>query len=323
MTELIEVLEHIEEEDFLAKRYPDSGELELKYGAQLTVRESQEAMFFRDGELLSVFGPGRHVLKSQNIPIITKWVTKYGYGPKSPFRAEVVFISRKLFTGLKWGTKTPIIYRDKDLGVVRIRSYGSMALRITNAEVFLSNVVGTRSSYRIKEIQEYLSSIVISKVTHTLSKNLTSVFDIQSDIETIARITRIDVGIETSVLGFELTDLFIESLTVPNELQKIIDEKSGMSAIGNLDDFMKYKLALSLGADGASNLGVTAGVGSGLGMGLGMMIPQILQGAFHEKEKSETSTKLKQLKDMADMGLINKDDYEKQKAVLLKQFLEE
>ena len=144
----MEVIEFLDNSGVtLVKRMPENGTLEIKWGSQLTVRESQEAVFFRDGKALDVFGPGRHILKTQNIPVIGKWVTSFGYGENSPFRAEVVFVGKQLFPNLKWGTKEPILFRDADLQMIRLRAYGTFSIQIEDAMLFVNKVVGTIGLY--------------------------------------------------------------------------------------------------------------------------------------------------------------------------------
>ena len=179
MPKLMEVLEYVDPTgEVMVKRLPDSGEYEITYGSQLTVRESQVAIFFRDGRSLDVFTAGRHVLKTQNIPKITKWVTSFGYGEDSPFRSEVYFVGKQLFPNMKWGTSEPILFRDEELKMIRIRSFGSYSIQVSDSLLFVNKVVGTRGVFSNKDITDYLRSIVISKLTTVLGSELKSVFDI-------------------------------------------------------------------------------------------------------------------------------------------------
>ena len=171
----MEVLEFLDNSGIvLVKRFPENGSLEIKWGSQLTVRESQDAIFFRDGKALDVFGAGRHVLKTQNIPVVGKWVTSFGYGPDSPFRAEVVFIGKQLFPNLKWGTKEPILFRDTELQMIRLRSYGSFSIQVQDSMLFVNKVVGTMGLYTSGVIEDYLRGIIISKLNVVLGKMLKS-----------------------------------------------------------------------------------------------------------------------------------------------------
>ena len=191
MAKLMEVLEFLDNSgNIMVKRVPHDGPAEIKYGAQLTVRESQEAVFFRDGKSLDVFTAGRHVLKTQNIPKITKWVTSFGYGQDSPFRSEVYFVGKQLFPNLKWGTGEPILFRDEELKMIRIRSFGSYSIQVSDSLLFVNKVVGTRGVFSNKDITDYLRSIIVSKLTTVLGSELKSVFDMPAsfyDLSTIIK----------------------------------------------------------------------------------------------------------------------------------------
>ncbi|WP_396164141.1 SPFH domain-containing protein, partial [Flavobacterium sp.] len=269
----MEVIEFLDDSGItLVKRIPDNGALEIKWGSQLTVRESQEAVFFRDGKALDVFGPGRHILKTQNIPVIGKWVTSFGYGENSPFRAEVVFVGKQLIPNLKWGTKEPILFRDTDLQMIRLRAYGSFSIQIDDAMIFVNKVVGTMGLYTTFVIEDYLRGIIGSKLNVVLGKSLQSVFDISLKMDELNLILRTELFEDFKGLGLKLHDIYIHSISVPEEVQKMIDTKSGMNAVGNLDQYMKLKIADSLGKAPAGG-GMSDGLGLGAGLGMGMAMP--------------------------------------------------
>ena len=175
---LMEVIEFLDNSgNTMVQRIPEDGPTEIKWGAQLTVRESQVAVFFRDGKALDVFEAGRHVLQTQNIPILTKLVTSLGYGSKSPFRAEVYFLNKKLFPKLKWGTKEPILFKDTELKMIRIRSFGIFSIQIADPSLFLNKVVGTQGFYTDAHISDYLKNILITRCTTILGNDLKKVVD--------------------------------------------------------------------------------------------------------------------------------------------------
>ena len=304
----------------LVKRLPDNGNLEIKWGSQLTVRESQDAVFFRDGKSLDVFGPGRHVLKTQNIPVVGKWVTSFGYGENSPFRAEVVFVGKQLFPNLKWGTKEPILFRDTDLQMIRLRSYGSFSIQVQDSLLFVNKVVGTMGLYTTGVIEDYLRGIILSKLNVVLGKMLKSIFDIPVMMDDLNLVLRTELQQDLSGLGLTLHDLYIQSISVPEEVQKMIDTKSGMNAVGNLDQYMKLKIANSL-ADAAKNNGnAGAGLGLGAGLGMGMAMPNMIQQNMNSSGSAESVTdKLKSLKELLDMGALTQDEFQTKKKELLKQ----
>lgn len=316
----MEVLEFLDNSgNIIVKRLPDNGVLEIKWGSQLTVRESQEAVFFRDGQALDFFGPGRHVLQTQNIPAIGKWVTSFGYGPTSPFRAEVVFIGKQLFPNLKWGTREPILFRDTELNAVRLRSFGSYSIQVSDSMLFVNKVVGTRGLFSTESIQDYLKGIIVSKLNTILAKELKSVFDIAQSIENLNLIIRTEIDTDFSGLGLKIHDFYIESVSLPDEVQKMIDTRTSINAMGNLDQYMKLKIADSLG-DAAKNNGASGtGLGLGAGIGMGMSLPNMIQQSINPQNNESVSDKLKKLKELLDMGALSKQEFDDKKKELLKQ----
>jgi len=323
MAKLMEVLEFLDNSgNIMVRRVPHDGPAEIKYGAQLTVRESQEAVFFRDGKSLDVFTAGRHVLKTQNIPKITKWVTSFGYGEDSPFRSEVYFVGKQLFPNLKWGTSEPILFRDEELKMIRIRSFGSYSIQVSDSLLFVNKVVGTRGVFSNKDITDYLRSIVISKLTTVLGSELKSVFDMPASFDDLSTIIKSKLQAEFSALGLSLHDFYLNSISVPDDVQEMIDQRSGMAAIGNMDEFMKYKVAMSL-QDAAQNesggMGAMVGAGAGLGMGFAMpgVIQQSMVGAMGGGSGESAMDKLKKLKELLDMEAITKEEFDEKKKELM------
>lgn len=322
MAKLMEVLEFLDHTGkVMAKRVPD-GPSEINWGAQLTVRESQEAIFFRDGKSLDVFGPGRHVLQTQNIPKITKWVTSFGYGKNSPFRAEVYFVGKQLFPNLKWGTTEPILFRDTELKMIRIRSFGSYSIQISDSMLFVNKVVGTMGRYANKDITDYLRSIIVSKLTAILGDEMKTVFDMPASFDDLNIIIKSKLQADFSGLGLSLHDFNLNTISVPEDVQEMIDQRSGMAAIGNMDDFMKYKVAMSL-QDAAQNqggaMGSMVGAGAGLGMGFSMpsMIQQSMGGSANVAQSESPMDKLKKLKELLDMEAITNEEYSEKKKELM------
>lgn len=329
MSKLMEVIEFLDNSgNRMVQRMPNDGPAEIKWGAQLTVRESQEAVFFRDGKALDVFKAGRHVLQTQNIPLLGKWVTSFGYGPDSPFRAEVYFVGKQLFPNLRWGTAEPILFRDSELKMIRIRSFGSFSIQVSDSLLFINKIVGTRGSYQNKDIEDYLRSIVISRLTNILGDELKTVFDMPSSFDALSVAARIKLQAEFEGLGLYLHDFYINSISVPEDVQQIIDQRSGMSAIGNMDEFMKYKIALSI-ENASQNQGTAGdamggGVGAGMGLGMGFMMPQMIQQSMMSSiagnsgsNKESAMDKLKKLKELLDLGVINQAEFDKKKEKLM------
>jgi membrane protease subunit (stomatin/prohibitin family) len=318
----MEVLEFLDNSgNIIVKRLPDNGVLEIKWGSQLTVRESQEAVFFRDGQALDVFGPGRHVLQTQNIPAIGKWVTSFGYGPTSPFRAEVVFIGKQLFPNLKWGTREPILFRDTELNAVRLRSFGSYSIQVSDSMLFVNKVVGTRGLFSTESIQDYLKGIIVSKLNTILAKELKSVFDIAQSIENLNLIIRTEIDTDFSGLGLKIHDFYIQSISVPEEVQKLIDTRSGMGALGNMDQFMKFQVANAIG-DAANNSGGSGDAfNTGAGLALGMLLPQMMNSSMNKTTSNsiEPMEKIKKLKELLELGAITQAEFDEKKVSLLKE----
>lgn len=320
----MEIVEFLDNNgDTIVQRVPEHGSCELKFGSQLIVRESQKAVFFRDGKSLDVFDAGRHVLKTQNIPILTKMITGLGYGKDSPFKAEVYFLNMKLFRNLKWGTKEPIIFRDSELKMIRLRGYGAFSIQIKEPTLFLDKVVGTQGIFKDIDIVDYLRSIIVQKLHISLGQILKTVFDLPQNFDNLSSLIKNNINLDFEGLGLELHDFLINSISVPPEVQKMIDTRSGMTAVGNMDEFMKFQVGQSI-EKAAENPSGNAGEGMGLGTGIGMgfmmpqMISQTMQNSSNQPLKQEDSfEKIKKLKELLDMGAISLDEFNEAKKRIL------
>lgn len=326
----IEVIESqlMHSEDII-QRFPEYGTGEIKWGAQLTVSDSEWAVFFRDGMALEVFDSGRHVLTTQNIPVLTKFVTQFGYGPDSPFRSNVVFISKKLFPDLKWGTSDPIVFRDPEINIVRLRAYGSQSIRIKDPLLFLNNLVGRQGAFSTNKIENYLRSIITSKLPETLAATKTSIFDMASKYSLIAAKTKASCLKEYENIGIEIVDLLINAINPPKSVQEIMDKKSSMSVISDMNQYMQFQTATAI-EDAANNQGMagdTAGMGAGLG--LGMILPQAMMNSFNQQntiqqnsslsESGSLESKFKTLKSLHEQGILNDEEYNSKRLALLEQ----
>lgn len=320
MPKLMDVLEYLDNTGHtMVKRLPDEGPLEIKWGAQLTVRESQVAVFFRDGRSLDVFGPGRYVLQTQNIPAIGKWVTSFGYGPDSPFRSEVYFLNMKLFPNLKWGTKEPILFQDTELKMIRLGAHGIFSIQISEPTLFLNKVVGTQGLYEDNDIHDYLRSIIVSRLTNTLAKHMNTIFDMPKQFTALSLATRSAVSLDFEGLGISPHEVLINSFSIPEDVQKMIDSRTGMTAVGNLTDFVKFQAAKAIEAAAENPQGgAAAGVSVGAGLGMGFMIPQILKDAIQPSTPQQNATEtIRKLKELLDAGAISKEEFEEKKKKLL------
>ncbi len=272
----LEVLEWFDESGKeIVHRIPETGSGEIKYGAQLIVRESQAAVFFYKGRALDVFGPGRHTLTTANIPILTK-ILSIPWGMKSPLRAEVYFVNMKVFTNFKWGTRDPVAFRDKELGLIRLRAFGVFNIKVLQPVLFINTLVGTQGIFTTKEIEEYLSSVIVSRFNDYLGEHLDTILNLPGKYEAISEGLESQLHDDLTHFGIGLTDLYISSITPPQEVQKAIDDKSRLNIFDDLNKLLQMKAAMSI--EKASETQGEAG--AGLGMGMGIMMPAMFANAF-------------------------------------------
>jgi membrane protease subunit (stomatin/prohibitin family) len=266
----IDVIQWTESEDgVLAYRYPMQ-DMEIQNGGSLTVRESQMAAFVNEGKVADIFGPGLYKLTTQTLPILTylmNWDKKF----QSPFKSDVYFFSTRLQTNQRWGTATPITIRDKDFGMVRLRGYGIYSWHISDAKAFHTKVSGTREIYHVADIEGQLRNTIIGRMTDAFAQSQVPFLDMAAN--QVALGTKISEGLVPMFtdLGLRLDSFVVENLSLPEELQKMLDTRVGMNMLGDMNKYTQYQVANSLPIAAANEGGGgIAGIGVGLGAGLTM-----------------------------------------------------
>jgi excisionase family DNA binding protein len=263
--ELLEIIEFNDDSrDTLSWRFPDNDHA-IKNGAQLIVRESQAAQFVYLGQYGDCFGPGKHSLVTENIPVLTK-IKGWKYGFQSPFKADVYFVTTRLFTGNKWGTANPVMMRDADFGVVRLRAFGTFDFKIVDPPVFLKEVAGTDHHFRLDEFADTMRSRIVSVFSEALASCGVPALDVATRYSELgdALLPVINPSMTTKY-GIEITTFLVENVSVPPEVEAAIDKRSSMSAIGNLNDYVKFQMAESMtkGGDGGSAAAMPAQMAMG------------------------------------------------------------
>jgi membrane protease subunit (stomatin/prohibitin family) len=285
----LEVIEWFDETGReLLHRLPEHGSGEIKFGAQLTVRESQAGVLFYKGRACDGFGPGRHTLKTGNVPILTK-ILATPWAMTSPLRAEVYFVNLKIFTNLKWGTRDPVAFRDSELGLIRLRAHGVFNIRIIQPVLFINTMAGTMGKFTTAEVEEYLRRVIISRLNDHLGEELDTILNLPGRFDDLAAGVKKRLAQDFSRFGLSLDELYITSITPPPDVQSAIDDRSRLSVIRDMDNFVRMKAAMAM--EKASESGGEAG--AGLGMGMGMMMPAMFggfQAAAGAGTKTETGT---------------------------------
>jgi membrane protease subunit (stomatin/prohibitin family) len=280
----LEVIEWFDESgQELVHRIPEEGSGEIKWGAQLTVRESQAAVFFYNGKAYDAFGPGRHTLKTANIPLLTK-IASLPWGMTSPLRAEVYFTNMKTFPNLTWGTRDPVAFRDRELGLIRLRAFGIFNLRIVQPLLFINSLVGTQGVFSTEEIAGYLNRVIISRFNDFMGERIDTIFDLPARYNELSGELKELLQADFIKFGVELSDLYINSITPPPEVQKAIDDKSRLGLFDDMNKLLKMKAAMAMEA--AATMGGEAG--AGLGMGMGFMMPAMFADAFRDRTAQPT-----------------------------------
>ena len=290
MARVFDLIEYFDESGKeMVHRLPEHRSGDFRLGSQLVVRESQAAVFFRDGQALDTFGAGRHTLTTANVPLLAK-LFGLPFDGKSPFRAEVYFVNLREFVDMKWGTGEPITLRDPDLGIVRLRAYGRYALQISEPQLFVNKVVGTQGLYQTSQIQGYLRGMIVSRLTDLLGELSKSVLDLPRLFDEIGASVKAKMADDFAALGITLKAIFTESISLPEEVQKMIDRGAAIRAVGDMDALLKMDMAEGLREMAATGGGTGGGEGGsglsmGAGLGMGAAMAQALMGTMQQGQK--------------------------------------
>jgi len=264
--QLLEIIEWTDDSrDTLSFRFPDDDK-EIKRGAQLIVRESQVVQFVYLGEFGDTFGPGKHSLTTDNIPILTT-LKSWKYGFESPFKADIYFIVTRVFTGNKWGTSNPVMMRDNDLGVVRARAFGTYDFHIVEPRLFLKEVAGTDNHFRLEEFADTMRSRIVSIFSEALAQAKIPIFDVATRYAELGEsLLPLINPILQARYGLEMTSFVVENVSVPPEVEQAIDKRSSISAIGNLNDYVKFQMAQGMEKGGSAAGGMATEMAVGMAM---------------------------------------------------------
>jgi len=286
MPRIFDVIEYLDPSGReLVHRIPEAGSGDFRLGSQLIVRESQTAVFFRDGKALDTFGPGRHTISTANIPLLVNLIS-IPFSGETPFKAEVYFVNMKDFLDLKWGTPEPIALRDSELGLVRIRSFGTYSMQVADPQLFVNKIVGAQGLYDTTQIENYLRGIIVSKMVDLMGETTASLFDMPRLYEEFAAGVRAKAQDDFANVGLMLKTMYVMSISPTEETAQAIDERAQMGAIGDMQAYLQFKAARAMGDAAKSSGEAGALTGAGVGLGAGVGIGAAMAGAITDAMKS-------------------------------------
>jgi len=288
---LLDLVEYLDPTgNVLVARVPPEGSGELRLGSQCIVREGQLAFFARDGRFLDMLIPGRHTLTTANIPLLIEFIKPVFSGNKSPFRADVYYVSLQQHTDLKWGTPQPIPMRDAQFGMVRLRAFGTYIAQVAEPRKLLTGVIGTRGRFTVQDLEEQLRSSIIARVADVIAERMRerklSVLDLATEYDELSDMAHEALRKDFAGLGMELTRFYINTISVPEELERKLDQVGGVAAMGGMNDYTRFKAAEALqdAARSGGNSLAGAGVGLGVGVNLGAVMGQALTPALQPQQ---------------------------------------
>jgi len=266
--EFIDVITWLDDtRDTMVWRFERRGNA-IKYGAKLTVREGQAAVFVHEGQLADVFGPGMYQLETNNMPIMTT-LQHWDHGFDSPFKSEIYFINTTRFNDQKWGTKNPIMCRDPEFGPVRLRAFGTYSMRVADPAVFLREIVGTDGEFTADEISEQIRNVIVQEASQVLAKSNIPVLDMAGNTADLGKVIATAILPKITDYGLSIPEFYIENISLPEEVEKVLDKRTSMGVAGDLNKYMQFNAAEGMAQPG-SGVGAMVGAGMAAGMGLNM-----------------------------------------------------
>lgn len=273
--EFVDVIEWTDDSnDTLVYRFERYGN-EIKYGAMLTVREGQVAVLVNEGQLADVFEPGLYKLETNNLPILST-LQSWQHGFQSPFKAEVYFFSTRRFTGLKWGTKNPVMLRDAEFGPVRLRAFGTYAIRIADATVFLRQIVGTDGRFTTDEITEQLRDMIVARFSSVLGESRIPILDLAANYDALSKFVLTRIAPDFQAVGLELATLLVENISLPREVEEALDRRTSMGIVDNLEQYTQFQAAGAMRTAAANPGGGGDAINLGVGLAMGRKLSETL-----------------------------------------------
>jgi membrane protease subunit (stomatin/prohibitin family) len=280
--EFIDIIEWLDpSNDTMVHRF-ERFQNEIKYGAQLTVRETQNAVFVNEGKIADIYQPGRYELITQNMPILTT-LKGWKYGFNSPFKAEVYFVNTKQFTDLKWGSPNPIMMRDPEFGPIRIRAFGNFAMRIIDPAKFILTVVGTSGDFTTETILGQLRNIAITRFSDALAESKIAALDMASNLNEFSAFCEQKLQTDFTEYGIQLSKFLVVSITLPEEVEKVLDKRTSMGIVGDMNKYMQFQAAQSMEA--AANNPADGGASAGMGMGMGFGMANMMMNNLNQQQQ--------------------------------------
>ncbi len=331
--QFIDIIQWTEDSDgTLAWRFP-MADMEIQNGASLTVRASQVAVFVNEGQVADVFGPGTHKLTTQTLPVLT-YLKNWDKLFESPFKSEVYFFSTRQQTDQKWGTPQPITIRDADFGAVRLRAFGNYSFRVASPELFHTEISGTRDAYGVADVEGQLRGLVLQNISTAIASSGIPFLDLAANQQVFAQALSTQLAPEFAKLGLQLDGMTVQNLSLPEDLQKVLDQKIGMGMVGNdMGKFMQYQTAQAIPkfAEGAGGGGIAGdAMGLGAGVALGQVLAQNLQAGLQGNaaapaavgmKPEEVMATLEKLGELKTKGILTQEEFDSKKAELLKKLV--